>query len=99
MNGYQGQLRASDQLNQSFPANQNLVPLIANNCKYSNFKIFKIGITTNNPFQVVFLNNNPFYFGSTHQLQFDDVDITSIYFAENTKSNVIIDYILQNRDG
>ena len=99
VNGYQSQLRAIDQLNKCFLANQELIELIRNNSKWDNPKIIKIGITTNNPFDMVILNNIPFQIGFSYQLELDNVDITSIYFANDTSSKVIIDYVVQNRDG
>ena len=98
-NGYQGQLRADDQINHCFEANQELMPLIQNSCKYQNIKLFKIGIATNNPFEIVYLNNESIRIGSTHHFQLNDVDIQSIYFANDTNSEVITDYIIMNRDG
>lgn len=99
VNGCQSQLRAVDQPNSHFSANQELIQLVQNASKYPNFKLTKIGIVTDSPFDIIVVNNEPFQIGFTYQLQLDNVDITSMYFANDTSSQVIIDYVIQNRDG
>lgn len=100
VNGYQSQLRAIDQPNSCFAANVNLVPLMEQNSKYENPKITKVGITSDNSYDIVMINGQSFQIGyKTNVLQLDNVDITSMYFVQDTSSKVTIDYIAQNRDG
>ena len=88
MNGYQGQIRAFDQSGHTFPANQNIKPLIS--VRF----IKKISITAPQGTKMK-LNEKQIRIGKTGIYEAEDLQITSFVFLENTSSNVIIDFIVE----
>lgn len=107
LNGYQGQLRAMDQPNGYFPANQELFTLIQNDASsvITIDCIKRIGIQTSPVIineqntlvtknAVVLLNNKEIQIGSTGLYETDEVEITSIKFKYNSSKDTIIDYII-----
>lgn len=94
MNGYQGQIRAVDQPNQCFLANQNISSLIAvaSQGHYLGY-ISRLGIDTT-PNSRVSINGQVIQIGQTGIYEVNDVYITSIFFLQDSSRNTFIDYIL-----
>ena len=89
-----------------FNANEELITKIQEECSETIDYISKIGIhyfinynlvdltgvITPTPPTIV-INNKEFQIGKTGVLEFEDTNITSIYFSENTSDSIYIDYL------
>lgn len=96
LNGYQGQLRAKDQQDESFKANQELYNLIVNNSNGQVAYISRIGIQYRQQSKIHFLlNNKEFELNDKGFYEASDVAITSLKFLEDTDDTAIIDFIVE----
>ena len=93
INGYQGQIRAADQPNGYFPANQEIFNLIQDLTYINIDYLERIGIQAP-PATRLKLNNTVIEIGKTGLYEADDVAITSIQFYENSPKNVVIDFVV-----
>ena len=96
MNGYQGQIRAREQQNQKFFADQQLFDIISNNTVGDNQNCYikRLGIYAKSG-TIVRINNEEIEIGKTNIYEIDQVEITSIQFKEDTSSQVILDFIIE----
>lgn len=94
VNGYQGQIRAADQLQGYFLANQQIYNLIVAEAADQINYISRIGILAPAATRLK-INNIIIEVGKSEVYQIDDVKITSIKFIENSSPDVIIDYIIK----
>ena len=96
MNGYQGQILASDQPNKYFKKGEEIFLKIKKQCNVPIDYIQSIGIQAR-PNTKILLNNKSFLIGKYGILQLNDVIIKSISFNQNTDSFVKIDYIIHEK--
>ena len=96
MNGYQGQLLASDQPNKCFKKNEELFFKIRNQCLVPIDYIQSIGVQGSYGTEF-FLNHELIKIGQYGFIQFNDVKITSIKFNQDTDSSIKIDYIIHEK--
>lgn len=82
------------QLYGPFEAKQELLIDIRGNAKKDVDYIKHIGISAK-PGTKFYLNNDLFEIGETGMYELHNVKITSIYFASQTETNTIIDYIIE----
>lgn len=94
MNGYQGQIKAIDQIGHIFSANQNIYALIQQKSVNPLRFIKKISIIASEGTKMR-LNGKQIYIGKTGFYEIEDVQITSFEFLDDTSSNVIIDFIVE----
>lgn len=93
-NGYQGQIKALDQPNGYFTANQNIMLLIQNDCNNQyHGAVQRIGIDTD-PDTNIELNGKNIKIGKTGFYEINNVQITSFKFLQNSSKSTIIDYII-----
>ena len=92
VNGYQGQIRAIDQLQRCFKANTQLMTLInANNVSTKNIK--RLGIIST-PGTQVQLNDQVIEIGKTRIYEVDNIEISSIKFLQDSSEGTYIDYLI-----
>lgn len=94
MNGYQGQIRAIDQQNHIFLANQQLLNIIQQNTRSPINYIKRLGIFAKEGTKLK-INDIQIEIGKTNIYEIDQMEITSIKFKENTSNEVILDFIIQ----
>ena len=94
MNGYQGQIRACDQQNQKFLANQQLFQIIQEDSRAEISYVKRLGISAKAGTKLR-INNIQIEVGKTNIYEVDQVEITSIQFQEDTTNDVILDFIIQ----
>lgn len=82
------------QLHGPFKANEELINKIKENFVNSFDSIKKIGIQSE-PGNICFINQQDFEIGKTKILEFDKVNITSLYFKQDESENTLIDCILK----
>lgn len=94
INGYQGQIKASDQPSGYFMAGNEIMDLIREACndQYNDF-IQRIGIEAPEGTQIL-INNKSIKIGKTNMYEAQNVNITSLTFVQNSDRNVVIDYII-----
>lgn len=81
------------QLHGPFATNEELVDRIKEN--YPEFRgIKKLGIQSQIA-NICCINNNDFEIGKTGILEFDDVDVTSLFFKQGEPATTLIDCILE----
>lgn len=96
MNGYQGQILASDQPNKYFKAGEEIFSKIKNQCVVPIDYLQSIGIQAR-PDTEIILNNQLILIGEYGVLQLNNVRIKSIKFNHDTDSFVKIDYIIHEK--
>ena len=96
MNGYQGQILASDRPNKNFKKNEQLFSIIKQQTCVPIDYIQSIGIQAKNGTEII-LNNKLIQIGQYETLQLNNVKITSIKFNQDTDSSVKIDYIIHQK--
>ena len=96
MNGYQGQILASDQLNKCFKQGEQVFLKIKAQCIVPIDYIQSIGIQAI-PGTEIILNNQLILIGEYGVLQLNNVKIKSIIFNHDTDSSVKIDYIIHQK--
>ena len=96
MNGYQGQILASDQLDKCFKKDENIFLKIKRQACVPVDYIQSIGIQAKEGTEVI-LNNQLMKIGQRGLLQLNNVKITSIKFNHHTDSFVKIDYIIHQK--
>lgn len=94
MNGYQGQIRACDQQNQKFLANQQLFQIIQEDNRAEINYVKRLGVSAKAGTKLR-INNIQIEVGKTNMYEVDQVEITSIQFQEDTTNDVILDFIIQ----
>lgn len=94
VNGYQGQIRACDQADYCFKANQEIMTLIKNDVSVTASSLSKIAIWAP-PTTRFKLNGTQVQMGKTYVYELDNVEITSIQFVKDSPRQVIIDYLIQ----
>lgn len=87
-NGYTGQLLGP------FTANEELYDLIVAAAAYPIDYVNHIGIQTDVR-NCVFINGKEYEIGKTGIYEIGNTEITSIYFAQDTDENSIIDYTIK----
>lgn len=94
INGYQGQIKASDQPNGYFSAGTEVIILIAQACnnQYSG-TIKRLGIESPEGTSLL-INNKDIKIGKTGMYEVRDVDITSLIFVEDSAKQAVVDYII-----
>lgn len=94
INGYQGQIRASDQSNGYFQAEANIISLITNACnnQYNGF-VQRIGIEAPEG-TFITINGESIQIGKTGLYEVNNAYITSLTFVENSTKEAVVDYII-----
>lgn len=87
VNGYTGQLIGP------FNANEELYDKIVAAAAYPINYVSHIGIQTDTK-NIVYINNKECEIGNTEIYEIGNTEITSIYFAQDTDENSIIDYTI-----
>jgi hypothetical protein len=80
------------QLHGPFAKDEDLVLLLKSNCPEFQY-IESIGIQST-PTHILTIGEYDFEIGKTKILEFDDVQITSIYFKQNEPKSTLVDCIL-----
>ena len=94
VNGYQGQIRAAEQPNGYFAANQEILTLIQDLSSVTVDYLERIGIQAP-PTTRIYINNQEYQIGKTGFYEADDVIIQSLKFQHNSPKNVVIDFIVR----
>ena len=94
INGYQGQIKASDQPAGYFTAGTDIMNLISTACNGQYYgSIQRLGIEA--PENTLFsINNESIKIGKTGIYQVRDVSITSFTISQDSTKEVVIDYII-----
>lgn len=92
-NGYQGQLRAEDQTNGYFAANQEIMDLISADCAVAVSFLQRLGIQTPAGTRIK-VNNKEIEVGKTNIYELSNVEITSLKFVNNSSAYTVINYII-----
>lgn len=96
LNGYQGQIRAKDQQNEMFLANQELYPLMTTDVNVGVAYISRIGIQYKEHNHIHFeINGQQFEMGDSGIYEVSDIQLTSFKFLEDVDRDAIVDYIIQ----
>lgn len=93
MNGYQGQLRASDYEGRTFPVKQELINLIQEESSIPISGLKKLSVFTLQGTRMQ-INEKEIRIGKTGIYEIEDVEITSFQFLDNVSSQTIIDFII-----
>lgn len=96
MNGYQGQILASDQIEKCFKQGKEIFLKIKQQCVIPIDYIQSIGIQAR-PGTEIMLNNQLVFINEYGILQLNNVKIKSIIFNHDTDSFVKIDYIIHEK--
>lgn len=93
-NGYQGQIKASDQPNGIFLADQNIISLIQEACNNQfSGSISRLGIEAPQG-TFILINNRSIQIGKTGLYEVNDVHITALAFVQNSTKEATVDYII-----
>lgn len=92
-NGYQGQLRAEDQANGYFEANQEIMNLISADCAAAVSYLQRLGIQTPAGTRIK-INNKEIEVGKTNIYELNNVEVTSLKFVNNSSTYTVINYII-----
>lgn len=97
VNGYQGSIRAKDQDEGVFKANQQIMTLIGQlaNVEVQSLEKFILYSVPGTQFK---LNDETFEMGQTHMYEAWHAEVSSIKFIEDSPPQTTIDFIIKKHD-